>query len=93
MAKENASHAPGSDSGFDGTRQRYGMAEGNGPMKGGDFGVGALPGSGAIPGDKKAMYKDLGPGDRAGGETVGLGKGKMGSQPHPDHGPHKHYEP
>ena len=91
MASENASHAPGHEPEGDGIRQHQRMARGEGPMKGGDFGVGPLPGSGAISGDRAAMTKELSEKDRAVGDVIGGGRGRMGSQPHPDHGPHKHY--
>lgn len=88
MARENSSHAPGSDSAFGGERQRHMMGEGSGPMPGGTFGVSSLPGTARIKGDTSDMSTVMPDRDRGCGPCVSNGSGKMRATAAPDHGDH-----
>jgi hypothetical protein len=89
---EGSSHAPGSASDFGaGIRQRHMMGEGDGPMKGGDFGVSEYPGKRklSIEADSNKILADA---ERAQVPTAMAGKRRMGRQGEIDHGPHMHHE-
>lgn len=71
-------------------RQRHGMGEGDGPMRGGNFGVGALPGTRSIPGKDHDTARMLDDRERGCGPSVHMGSHKMSAAAAPDHGPHGH---
>jgi hypothetical protein len=87
---ENSSHAPGMGSDFGGERQRHMMGEGKGPMSGGDFGIGATPGTRKIAG-RPASGSVLSDSERSAGPAIGMGRGKMAATAHSDHGEHRHF--
>ncbi|HUY05030.1 MAG TPA: hypothetical protein VMV33_17260 [Rhodocyclaceae bacterium] len=82
---ENSSHGPGMGNDFAGTRQHQHMATGKGPVSGGNFGIGKLPGTANIPapaGDGGRMLSD---GERSAKPSGGGGR-RMGECGDVDHG-------
>ena len=90
MARESNEHGPGSDFKGEGLRQHQTNARGDGPTKGGDFGVSEYPGRSMIAGDRKIMGGELSDKERGCGRPVPMGEGQMGASRNPDHGPHGH---
>ena len=94
---ENSEHGPGNipSEGKGMTRQRHMMGEGEGAMKGGDFGVGPVPGTHRMRGMGEHMPHDgvhLGDHERAGPPSLEMGEGRMHATAHSHHGPHHHHE-
>lgn len=91
MARENSSHAPGSQVIGGGMRQRAAMAGGAGGEVGGNFGVGKLPGSKRIPmGGHEREGAMMGDSKRANPPPIHMGEGSMHATAHSKHGPHGH---
>jgi hypothetical protein len=94
MARENASHAPGSEvTDNNHIRQRAMMGQGDGPMKGETFGVGPLPGTRHLPSMGDHVAHDgltMGDKNRAGPPPIDMGEGRMAATAHSRHGPHQH---
>jgi len=90
---ENASHAPGTEAHETGIRQRQRMGRGEGPMAGGSFGVGSIPGTHVMHSHGEHMPHDgvhLADHERAGPPMLHQGKGNMHATAHSNHGPHHH---
>ena len=93
---ENSEHGPGNIPGKNEggpTRQRHMMGEGEGGMKGGDFGVSMYPGRRTIGSHGDHMPHDgvhLGDHERAGPPALHMGDDKMHATAHSHHGPHHH---
>ena len=92
---ENLSHAPGKEigGGADGTRQRHRMGAGEGALPGGNFGVGPLPGTHALPSHGSHMPHDgvtLHDDHRSNPPNMHQGDGSMHATAHSHHGPHHH---
>lgn len=91
---ENAGHAPGHEITGEGgaVRQRHRMAEGGGPMGGGGFGVGPIPGTHMLQNHGAHMPHDgvhLADEHRSGPPAIAVGDG-MHATAHSHHGPHNH---
>jgi hypothetical protein len=88
---ENSSHAPGHEieMGSDGVRQRKMMASGDGPMSGGNFGVGSIPGT-RTAGRMGGTWSKTSDGemcsDKERCRPIKSGGMMMHAQAHPDHG-------
>lgn len=92
---ENAAHAPGSMIGNrdGGIRQRKQMAMGGGPLPGGNFGVGSIPGTHHLQGHGDHVPHDgvhLHDHHRSGPPALHQGDGNMHATAHSHHGPHHH---
>ena len=92
---ENLSHAPGKEigGGAGGTRQRHRMGTGEGPVPGGNFGVGPLPGTHTTHGHGDHMPHDgvmLHDDHRSNPPMLHQGDGNMHATAHSHHGPHHH---
>jgi len=91
---ENSSHAPGNEiSGKGSTRQRNQMGMGDGPLAGGSFGIGSLPGTHHLDGMGSHMPHDgvmLHDEHRAGPPALHQGDDAMHATAHSRHGPHDH---
>jgi hypothetical protein len=93
---ENSSHAPGREISGEGgaVRQRHRMGEGEGAMKGENFGVGSMPGTHIVGNHGDHMPHDgmhLADEHRSGPPALDQGKGMMGATAHSHHGPHHHH--
>jgi hypothetical protein len=88
---ENSSHAPGKEITGSPIGQHKMMAESGGVMAGGNFGVGAVPGSSRIKAPEGAPTgKMLPDSERAGTPNFKISDNHMHATANPGHGPHHH---
>jgi hypothetical protein len=77
------------------TRQRFMEGTTGGVMKGGDFGIGPLPGTKRYPppDSEETMGRTLKDSERCCPGAIEGGRRSMGATAAPDHGPHHHRDP